>query len=475
MHTTAWAPAQRQSPHPTPLHPRAPRPRRRPQHPRARAVRDLLRRLQRRDGPRGVDGAGRGARRRPRGHGARRAGHLPSPHRVARDRPSHQRGHRGRVQGQGGGGGGPGLASRAARWAWAAPGGRAGGWSSGLSLSLPSAAAAARVGRRCRGAAAAGGGGCSPRGGTCPASGPGNPRPGRPHPQGAAIGDVFVSTSKMHHDRRIPLPGFDKFGLGSVPSAPTPRMQAALGLKPGVVTSGDSLDYTDRCMAIMVEHGAAVKEMEAGSIAWAAGLFGKPVLCIKAITVRGGPRGGGCSGASPVGPRCSVKGRARSRPCAVGRACQPAARRQERGPCRRQLVRAPLAPTSMLRRPAVTAPPPQTPPPPGHRGRGPTHPRGVPGKPPLRRGRAAGHAAARAGVCQREGAGGAVRGQPPRARGQSRSLHRAAYAAERSCPVNFPHTLGTRPLLLSAADRTASLRAAGRGSGEAPGSGRHWW
>lgn len=28
--------------------------------------------------------------------------------------------------------------------------------------------------------------------------------------QGASIGDVFVSTGKMHHDRRIPLPGFDK-------------------------------------------------------------------------------------------------------------------------------------------------------------------------------------------------------------------------------------------------------------------------
>ena len=28
--------------------------------------------------------------------------------------------------------------------------------------------------------------------------------------QGAGIGDVFVSTGKMHHDRRIPLPGFDK-------------------------------------------------------------------------------------------------------------------------------------------------------------------------------------------------------------------------------------------------------------------------
>jgi 5'-methylthioadenosine nucleosidase len=95
---------------------------------------------------------------------------------------------------------------------------------------------------------------------------------------------VFVSTNKMHHDRRIPLPGFDKFGLGSIASVPTPNMQRQLGLKPGVVTSGDSLDYTDRCMEIMVAHGAAVKEMEAGSIAWVAGLFGKPMLCIKAIT-----------------------------------------------------------------------------------------------------------------------------------------------------------------------------------------------
>lgn len=28
--------------------------------------------------------------------------------------------------------------------------------------------------------------------------------------QGAGIGDVYVSTGKLHHDRRIPLPGFDK-------------------------------------------------------------------------------------------------------------------------------------------------------------------------------------------------------------------------------------------------------------------------
>jgi 5'-methylthioadenosine nucleosidase len=103
--------------------------------------------------------------------------------------------------------------------------------------------------------------------------------------QGAAIGDVYVSVSKMNHDRRIPLPGFDKYGLGTTASTPTPNLQAALGLKAGIVSSGNSLDYTERCMDIMNEHGAHVKEMEAGAIAWVVTqLFKKPMFCIKAIT-----------------------------------------------------------------------------------------------------------------------------------------------------------------------------------------------
>jgi 5'-methylthioadenosine nucleosidase len=43
--------------------------------------------------------------------------------------------------------------------------------------------------------------------------------------QGAAIGDVFVSTAKMHHDRRIPLPGFEAFGIGHIASTATPKLQ----------------------------------------------------------------------------------------------------------------------------------------------------------------------------------------------------------------------------------------------------------
>lgn len=102
--------------------------------------------------------------------------------------------------------------------------------------------------------------------------------------RGAAIGDVFVSTGKMHHDRRIPLPGFDKQGLGYVESTPTPQLRAALGLKAGIVTSGNSLDYTEQDMQIMNKHGAAVKEMEAAAIAWVAQMFRKPMFCVKAVT-----------------------------------------------------------------------------------------------------------------------------------------------------------------------------------------------
>eukprot|EP00775_Hariotina_reticulata_P005037 gene5036-5279_t len=102
--------------------------------------------------------------------------------------------------------------------------------------------------------------------------------------KGAAIGDVFVSTNKMYHDRRIPLPGFDKMGLGYTDSIPTPHLREALNLKAGIVTSGNSLDYTDADMEIMIKHGAAVKEMEAAAIAWVANLFKKPMFCVKAIT-----------------------------------------------------------------------------------------------------------------------------------------------------------------------------------------------
>lgn len=102
--------------------------------------------------------------------------------------------------------------------------------------------------------------------------------------RGASIADVFVSTGMVNHDRRIPIPGFDKYGVGAFDAVPTPHLQKALGLKAGVVTSGNSLDYTAEDMARMVEHEAAIKEMEAAAVAWAADLFACPVFCLKSVT-----------------------------------------------------------------------------------------------------------------------------------------------------------------------------------------------
>jgi 5'-methylthioadenosine nucleosidase len=106
--------------------------------------------------------------------------------------------------------------------------------------------------------------------------------------RGAAIGDVYVSSAILHHDRRIPIhDAFEAFGLGRVESTPTPQLRAALpSLKLGLVSSGNSLDYTDRCMEIMTKHGAHVKEMEAAAVAWVAkDLFACPgVFALKAVT-----------------------------------------------------------------------------------------------------------------------------------------------------------------------------------------------
>lgn len=102
--------------------------------------------------------------------------------------------------------------------------------------------------------------------------------------RGASIADVFLSTAMVNHDRRIPIPKFDEYGLGRYDALPTPQLQQALGLKAGVVTSGNSLTFTTEDMEVMELHGACVKEMEAAAVAWAASLHGVPPLCIKAIT-----------------------------------------------------------------------------------------------------------------------------------------------------------------------------------------------
>lgn len=103
--------------------------------------------------------------------------------------------------------------------------------------------------------------------------------------KGAAVGEVYVSKDKLcFHDRRIAIPGFDAFGVGSYPCADMSKMAVELKLKQGIVTTGNALDLPDADLAVMKQTGGEVKEMEAAAIAWVCAMHKVPFVAIKSIT-----------------------------------------------------------------------------------------------------------------------------------------------------------------------------------------------
>ena len=101
---------------------------------------------------------------------------------------------------------------------------------------------------------------------------------------GGAIGDVYLATSFKNHDRRIPIPGFDTYGVGATDAASCPNLRAAMGFKEGVVSTGNSLDAPPVDMENLKANEASVKEMEAAGIAHVTTMFGVPFIAVKAIT-----------------------------------------------------------------------------------------------------------------------------------------------------------------------------------------------
>jgi len=102
---------------------------------------------------------------------------------------------------------------------------------------------------------------------------------------GASIGDVYLSNRHfIFHDRRIPIPGWDSFGVGRYPSFDTSEIAAALGLKQGIITTGNSLDMPAEDERTIRENGGEIKDMEGAAFAWVASLYGTPIFSIKAIT-----------------------------------------------------------------------------------------------------------------------------------------------------------------------------------------------
>lgn len=103
--------------------------------------------------------------------------------------------------------------------------------------------------------------------------------------RGAEIGDVYVSDQKfVHHDRRIAIPGFEEYGIGSYPAVPASGLAQALNLKLGIVTTSNSLDENDDDRRLIAKSGGVVKEMEAAAVAYVGEMLAIPVMALKAIT-----------------------------------------------------------------------------------------------------------------------------------------------------------------------------------------------
>jgi nucleoside phosphorylase len=104
---------------------------------------------------------------------------------------------------------------------------------------------------------------------------------------GATIGDIYVVTSFTFHDRRIPIPGYDTYGIGKRSS--TINVPAILQhystWKSGICTTGDSLDKTAECDVIMEQSQASVKDMEGAAIAWVVAMYSKQLTKFGSIKV----------------------------------------------------------------------------------------------------------------------------------------------------------------------------------------------
>ncbi|EPS67221.1 hypothetical protein M569_07553, partial [Genlisea aurea] len=100
----------------------------------------------------------------------------------------------------------------------------------------------------------------------------------------ASIGDVFLVSDVAFHDRRIPIPVFDSYGVGACQAFFTPNLAKDLNFKVGKLSTGDSLDMTPQDEAAILSNDATVKDMEGAAVAYVADLFQIPAIFIKAVT-----------------------------------------------------------------------------------------------------------------------------------------------------------------------------------------------
>ena len=101
----------------------------------------------------------------------------------------------------------------------------------------------------------------------------------------AEIGDVYVGQNEVRfHDRRTPVKKYQHYCRGHYPVHPAPQMIRELGLKQGIVSSGNSFDWVEVDYQQLIQNGADLKDMEAAAIGWVSWQKQIPFIPIKAVT-----------------------------------------------------------------------------------------------------------------------------------------------------------------------------------------------
>ncbi|MCO5575189.1 hypothetical protein L7F22_028986 [Adiantum nelumboides] len=80
--------------------------------------------------------------------------------------------------------------------------------------------------------------------------------------KGAKVADAYIATEAANHDRRIPIPIFDEYGIGVNTTIATPNLLQTLRLKEGKLSTGNSLDMTPQDEEIIKSNDATIKDME---------------------------------------------------------------------------------------------------------------------------------------------------------------------------------------------------------------------
>lgn len=103
---------------------------------------------------------------------------------------------------------------------------------------------------------------------------------------GSKIGDVYLVSDFIYHDRRIPLGDFEDYGIGGY--RVHEKIQSLSDLPRAICTTGNSLDSTEderkKMRALASKGKPVVKEMEAAAIAEMCKMFQTPLVSIKSVT-----------------------------------------------------------------------------------------------------------------------------------------------------------------------------------------------